>query len=220
MMHEKLEKNYWETTTKAGIVKRTPTHPVVEFYCKQRIDYMKKFIDFDSIKTALDVGAGTGFNSYHFPSQIKKVNIDFSFNLLKRNLVKNKIQSSGYQLPFQSNSFDLVYCWNFLHHLDEPEKAVHEMARVTKNFLILIEPNSKNPIQFLFGLSNKQEHGTLQFNKKKLLTYLREIKFELIKCETIGWFFAGPTPTFFLPLLKKLPLVHKLGISNILICKK
>ena len=219
-LEEELEKQYWETTTKAGLVKRSPIHTVVEFYCKQRINYIKKFIDLSSIETALDVGAGTGFNSYHLPDSIQKINVDFSLNLLKRNLARDKIQSSGYDLPFNSNSFDLVYCWNFLHHLENPDKAVHEMARVTKNYLVIIEPNRNNPIQFLFGLANKQEHGTLQFTKGKLLKFLKDIGFNLVKCETIGWFFAGPTPESLLPILKKLPLVHTLGISNILICKK
>lgn len=219
-MQEGLEKKYWETTTNAGLVKRLPTHPVVEFYCKQRIEYMKKFIDFESIKTALEVGAGTGFNSFYFPSNIEKVDLDFSLHLLRLNYIKNKIQASGYNLPFNSNSFDLVYCWNFLHHLHEPEKAVCEMARITKEYLVLFEPNRNNPIQFLFGLSNKHERGTLQFNKKKLLEFVKKIKFHLISCESVGWFFAGPTPTFCLKIFKQLPFVHRLGISNVVICKK
>ena len=66
-MKEESEKKYWETTTKAGLIKRPPTHPVVEFYCKQRIAFIEKFLDFKSIKSALDVGAGTGFNSYYMP---------------------------------------------------------------------------------------------------------------------------------------------------------
>ena len=219
-MEEELEKKYWETTTKAGLIKRPPTHPVVEFYCKQRISFIEKFIDFKSIKSGLDIGAGTGFNSYYMPKNLPILNLDFAFHLLKHNLAENKIQSSGYDLPFNSNSFDLVYCWNFLHHLEDPDKAVNEMARVTSKYLVLIEPNRNNPVQFVFGATNKQEHGTLKFTKSKLLKFLDNIGFELITCNTIGWFFAGPTPENLLPILKFLPLVHPFGISNILICKK
>lgn len=219
-MHEDSEKNYWETVQKSGQVKRNHLHPVIEYYCKQRINYLKKHLDFDLINNALDVGAGSGFASYYFPDSISIIDLDFSFRLLKINPTENRIQSSAFSLPFASNSFDLVYGWNILHHLDKPEDAVKEMARVTKNFLVLFEPNRNNPIQFLFGLYNNHERGTLQFNRSKLLELMNKIHFELISCETVGWFFAGPTPTFTLGLFKKLPFVHRLGISNVLICKK
>jgi len=219
-VQEELEKDYWEITTKSGQVKRSPNHPVVSFYCTQRINYMKKHLDFDSINNALEIGAGSGFGSYYFPDSITIIDLDFSFRLLTINPQENKIQASAFSLPFASNSFNLVYGWNFLHHLNHPEIAVNEMARVTKKYLVLFEPNRNNPIQFLFGLYNNHERGTLQFNRSKLLELMNKIHFELISCETVGWFFAGPTPTFTLGLFKKLPFVHRLGISNVLICKK
>jgi len=215
-----VEKEHWETTMKSGQVKRPPTHPVVEFYCKQRIDYMKKFMDFDSITTALDVGAGTGFSSFYFPPKFEVIDIDFATRLIKLNPTKNKIQASAFALPFAPNSFDLVYGWDFLHHISEPEKVVKEMARVTKKYLVLLEPNSHNPVQFFYGLCKKSERGTLQFHTGKLMELLKVIDFELISCNPIGWLFAGPTPSFLLPLYKRLPFVQTAGIGCIIICKK
>jgi len=219
-MDEKLEKEHWETTMKSGQVKRPSNHPVVEFYCKQRIDYMKKYIDFKSIKTALDVGAGTGFSSFHFSTNISIIDVDFATRLMQLNPTKNKVQASAYSLPFKSNSFDLVYGWDFLHHISNSTDVVKEMARVTKNYLALIEPNRNNPVQFLYGLSKQSERGTLKFHTGKLLELQRKINFELISCDQIGWLFAGPTPTFLLPLYRRLPFVQKGGIGCIMICKK
>lgn len=219
-MLEGKEKNHWETTSKSGQVKRDVSHPVVKFYCEQRINYMKKFIDFNLIKSALDIGSGTGFSSFYFPKSIHVIDIDFSFRLLKMNRQKDKVQSSAFSLPFTSNSFDLVYGWNILHHLDKPEIAVKEMSRVTRKYLVLIEPNRNNPVQFLFGSLKKHERGTLKFNKKKLIEYTRMIKFKVISCETIGWFFAGPTPKSTLRIFKHLPFEHPLGISTALFAKK
>ena len=219
-MHEKLEKEHWETTMKSGQVKRPSSHPVVEFYCKQRIDYMKKYIDFNLIKTALDVGAGTGFSSSHFSTNISITDVDFATRLMQLNPTKNKVQASAFSLPFKSNSFDLVYGWDFLHHISNPIDVVKEMARVTKNYLALIEPNRYNPVQFLYGLSKESERGTLKFHTGKLLKLQRKINFELIACDQIGWVFAGPTPTFLLKIYRHLPFVQQCGISCIMIGKK
>ncbi len=219
-MKELKEKYFWETVEKTGEIKRPANHPVVKFFSVQRIEYMKKFVDFDSIQSALDVGCGTGFSSAHFPKTIKITGLDFSMRNLRINPLQAKIQGSGYILPFSSNSFDLVYTWDFLHHLEDPEKAVEEMARVTKKYLVLFEPNRNNPIMFLYGLENKNERCLLPFNKKKLLGFLDKIGFNLISCEEVGWVFAGATPLFSLGIYKRLPFVYKFGISNVLICEK
>lgn len=218
-MKEDKEKKYWELLEHKK--KRSVTHPVVNFYSNQRIDYMKKQLnDFKNIKTALDVGAGYGYSSYHLPKSIDTLALDFSFMNLIANPVKNKIQASALALPFNSNSFDLVFGWSFLHHLDQPEKAVTEMARVTKKYLMLLEPNRTNPVQFAFGLLHPMEHGTLKFTKQKLLGYLENIKFRLISCEATGWLFNGASPTFSLKIARHLPFVHRLGLVNIMICEK
>ncbi len=218
-MKEEKEKKYWETLEHKK--KRSVNHPVVDFYSNQRIDYMKKYLnDFKSIKTALDVGAGYGYSSYHLSKSINTLALDFSFMNLIVNPVKNKIQASALDLPFKSNSYDLVFGWSFLHHLDEPEKAVAEMARVSKKYLVLLEPNRNNPVQFAFGVLHPMEHGTLKFTKQKLLGYLKNIKFKQISCEATGWLFNGASPIFSLNIVKHLPFVHRLGLVNIMICEK
>jgi len=218
-MKEQKEKKYWEELEHKK--KRPVTHPVVTFYSKQRIEYMRRNLsDFNNVKTVLDVGAGYGYSSYHLPSSMNVLALDFSLMNLIANPVKNKIQASALDLPFRSNSFDLVLGWSFLHHLDDPEKAVIEMARVTKKYLVLLEPNRNNPVQFAFGLLHPMEHGTLKFTKQKLLGYLEKIKFKLISCEATGWLFNGASPVFSLKIAKHLPFVHKLGLVNIMICEK
>ena len=201
-MDEILEKDYWETVQNAGEVKRQASHQVVNFFSIQRIKYLTKYLDIKSISTALDVGSGTSFSSYYFPKPINLTSLDFSLRNLKLNPMKNKIQASAFKLPFSNNSFDLVYGWDFLHHLDNPTNAVFEMARVTKKYIVLFEPNRNNPIQFIYALLNKNERGTLKFNKKKLIELMNQINFKLITCETVGWIFAGASPTFSLNLCK------------------
>jgi len=219
-MEEKFEKDFWEDAKNIGEIKRSPSHPVVKFFSNQRIEYIKKFLDFNSISSALDIGCGTGFSSYYFPTSLKLVGLDFSYRNLALNPLKNKTQASAYSLPFQDNSFDLVYGWDFLHHLESPEKSVLEMSRITRKYIVLFEPNRNNPIQFFYGLLNSQERGTLEFNQKKLLKLIEKINFRIISCDSVGWVFAGASPTFSLRFAKQLSFSHKLGISSVIISEK
>lgn len=218
-MKEKKEKKFWEELEHKK--KRSVDHPVVKFNMNQRINYMKKYLgEFKSIKNTLDVGAGYGYSSFYLPSTTEVTDLDFSFMNLISNPMKNKIQASALNLPFATNSFDLVYGWSFLHHLDDPDIAVKEMARVSKKYLVLLEPNRNNPVQLGFGILHPMEHKLLNFNKKKLLSYLDKINFKLISCDSTGWLWAGASPIFSLKIVKHLPFVHKLGVVNIMICEK
>jgi len=48
------------------------------------------------------------------------------------NLVINYERGTGENLPFQDNSFDVVFCCDVLEHVNDLEKAIHEVARVIK----------------------------------------------------------------------------------------
>ena len=219
-MKEALEKIYWDTVNNAGEIKRNPDHPVVQYFSKQRLDYLFQFINSKSITNALDVGCGTGFSSHYVPQNISLTSVDFSSRLLKLNPSQNKIQTSAYSLPFDSECFDLVYGWDFLHHLDSPKKAIEEMFRVAKKYVVFFEPNKNNLIQFLYAYSNKNERGTLNYDKKNMLKLVNDLDCNVISCENIGWIFAGATPLFTLPFFKKMRFKHRLGISVVLICQK
>jgi len=58
-------------------------------------------------------------------------------------------EGSIYELPYKNNSFDLVICTEVLEHLEEPTKALKEILRVSRKYLIISVPNEP-----LFMLSN------------------------------------------------------------------
>lgn len=88
----------------------------------------------------LDVGCGTG----ELMSQVisedtsrKVVGIDLSSEMLK--VAKEKIKDKGKLLladveclPFDDQSFDIVYCNDSFHHYPHPQVALSEMSRVLK----------------------------------------------------------------------------------------
>ena len=98
--------------------------------------------------TVLDVGAGEGFTLQNlYTRKIGKrlegiEYMDEAISLAKKihphlNIKKGNI----YNLQYQDNSFDVVVCTEVLEHLEDPEKALKELKRVSKKYLILSVPN-------------------------------------------------------------------------------
>ena len=51
------------------------------------------------------------------------------------------IQGSIYELPYKDKAFDLVLCTEVLEHLENPDKALKELVRVSNKFLVISVPN-------------------------------------------------------------------------------
>jgi ubiquinone/menaquinone biosynthesis C-methylase UbiE len=47
------------------------------------------------------------------------------------------MESAVEDLPFDDNKFDIVVCLNVLEHLHEPKKALKELLRCAKNFVVI-----------------------------------------------------------------------------------
>jgi SAM-dependent methyltransferase len=69
---------------------------------------------------------------------------DISDTLLKIGAKKDFINSFSEEnaefLSFEDNSFDYVFCKDALHHVPRPYLAMHEMLRVSRRGVFLIEP--------------------------------------------------------------------------------
>ena len=92
---------------------------------------------------ALDVGAGRGISSYALardgwsvtslePDNSPIVGNGAIKQLIKGNLDITIVDEYGETLPFEENSFDLVYGRAVLHHADDLDKFCQEMLRVLK----------------------------------------------------------------------------------------
>lgn len=200
---------------------REYTHPIVRYFSTQRINFLGQFIKLDSRSNILDVGAGEGFSSYYLQQISKDVfATDFSRKMLIKNPVVKKIISDAYALPFRSNSFDMVCAWEVFHHLDNCKNAAEEITRVSKKYICIFEVNRNNPIQFFYGLANKEHRGVLKFSSGYLLRLFGE-RVRIIKYATTGVIFPNKTPLFLFPILTKIPFALPFfGISNFIICEK
>ena len=163
MTENKIEhqRKYWEG--ERGRKRRPPEHPVIDAFVIPKINYIRDYVDLSKIRI-LDVGCGNGFFTYYFSKLAYTVGIDYSRYMLSINACNPLIQGSAISLPFRANSFDLVFCSNLLHHVEDPESVVREMKRVSKKFIVLSDPNRNNPLMALFSVLIREERGQLKFS--------------------------------------------------------
>lgn len=102
----------------------------------------------DGIESVLDVGCGEGFTLEMLRKQKigkKLVGIEYLDTAIKiGKKVHPKIefkQGTIYELPYKDKTFDLVICTEVLEHLEEPEKALKELVRVSKKYCVISVPN-------------------------------------------------------------------------------
>lgn len=121
---------------------------------------VKIFMHDHNLKTALDVGCGTGkLVQFLTDAGFSSIGCDVSKEALK--IAKRKIKKSYFikapatKLPFKNNSFDLLTAISLIEHLTK--KEVHmflsETYRVIrpKGYIFLVTPNFNSPTRFLLG---------------------------------------------------------------------
>jgi 2-polyprenyl-3-methyl-5-hydroxy-6-metoxy-1,4-benzoquinol methylase len=114
-------------------------------------DFNKAFVrEVKALKpiSILDVGCGEGFTL----ERLRKAKIgkhlegvdylDLAIKLGKKEhpqLILKK--GSIYDLKYKANSFDVVICSEVLEHVDDPQKGLEELVRVSKKYVVLSVPN-------------------------------------------------------------------------------
>lgn len=124
-------------------------HPVPVAYATPKVDWAFAMLRELAVDVAhaslLDVGGGNGYFSHVLQAGCSKTHvIDVSAAQLAMNPLpaEHKHLGSAYALPFADASFDVVWSSNLLHHLDHPERAVVEMARVARRAVVVLEPSA------------------------------------------------------------------------------
>jgi 2-polyprenyl-3-methyl-5-hydroxy-6-metoxy-1,4-benzoquinol methylase len=114
-------------------------------------NFFRNLVNLTTAKTVdsiLDVGCGEGFTLNRLKENGigKKLEgieyLDTAIALGRKTYPDIKITKGNiYELPYKDNEFDLVLCTEVLEHLEKPEKALKELVRVSRKYLVISVPN-------------------------------------------------------------------------------
>lgn len=149
--------------------------------------------------SALDIGCGTGEMLRLILEQDgskQLTGLDLSERML--DIAKAKltppggvvlVQGDSEHLPFQDNSFDLVYCNSSFHHYPAPDRVLAEIRRVLKSGGTFVMGDPWRP----FGWRNMinlylrfLDHGDVKFYSKRELCALFAEHFRDVQWENVG----------------------------------
>jgi SAM-dependent methyltransferase len=123
--------------------------------------------DLHNINSVIEVGCGEGFSTEKL-RQIFRPEVALRASDVEQRLVDEaRARNPGvtieresiYELPHADKSFDLVFVLEVLEHLDEPAKALAEVCRVSKRWVIASVP--REPIWCTLNMARLKYVTTL-----------------------------------------------------------
>lgn len=136
LVYKKFDE-HWKCDKKYNIISRLNM-----FYRDRQIIIILKKIN---PKNILDVGCGIGRTINIFKqSDFKVIGIDnseISVNFCKKNGLEVNLMDAS-KTSFLDNSFEVVFAEGLLEHFEDYKPFIKEMARVSKKYILLIQPNA------------------------------------------------------------------------------
>jgi len=128
--------------------KHTHRNPIQRLLLWNFFRNLVNLISKRKVESILDVGCGEGFTLNRLKEKGIGKNLEGvehskdAIELGRKIYPQIKIkQGDIYNLPYEDNAFDLVLCTEVLEHLDEPEKALKELIRISNRYLAISVPN-------------------------------------------------------------------------------
>lgn len=131
--------------------------PEMDRFYDRAFDEIARRINAPAGAKMLDAGCGYGFHAVRLSRRgFDVTGIDFSESALsqarayiEREGLSDKIdlsQANLLELPFEDGQWDNVHCWGVLMHIPDLDRALSELARVTKpgGRLVIMENNMRS----------------------------------------------------------------------------
>jgi len=139
------------------------------------------------VSTVLEAGCGEGevtnFIYKKFPKLETIKGIELEIETVKEANIRHPhldiTQGSIYELPFKDRSFDLVVASEVLEHLEDPEKGIQEVLRVSSQYILVSVP--REPIwrvcnvlrgKYISNLGNTPGH-IQHWSKESFASFIR-----------------------------------------------
>jgi SAM-dependent methyltransferase len=105
--------------------------------------HIPEFVGFPKYRDVrlLEIGVGAGVDHLQwaragaqcFGVDLSKVAIEITRARLASHSLHSELRClDAEQLPFENDSFDLVYSWGVIHHADQPARIIEEIRRVLR----------------------------------------------------------------------------------------
>ncbi len=216
-----MQKEFWERSSLEN--RRLPSHPVVSLYTQSKLHIIFEKMDLTQINNVLDIGCGNGFFTVPLNKRLSNVvGLDFSRRMLS--LLKQEkiplIRADSVYLPFKDRCFDLVFCANMIHHVNNQILTIEEIKRVAKKYIVIIEPNKQNPLMFLLTKFRKEEDLRKFFFLNDLKALLKKYNLTVLDSFSIGSISPNQTPLLLAQFLKNFDSIrNRFGLYNVIICE-
>lgn len=111
-----------------------------------RTNLVMSLLSDNNLNSVLDVGCGDGYLCHLYRGMGVENVVGCDLTETRINFAKSKfkeinfVQGDVYNLHFNNNSFDLVSAVEVIEHLEDPEKAIKELQRVSKRFVLITVP--------------------------------------------------------------------------------
>jgi len=118
--------------------------PVRRYVQKKEADFFKRLRDLPAGSCCLEIGCGCGvgariiMNAFS-PSSLDALDIDPAMVSLARRKQRSwkmerlrVLAGDAQELPYRSGSFDAVFNYGIVHHLEDWQRGIHEISRVLK----------------------------------------------------------------------------------------
>ncbi|MBN2135079.1 MAG: class I SAM-dependent methyltransferase [Acidobacteria bacterium] len=170
------EQTYWWYTARKEILKHL-IDPLIEMSGKR-----------GNLKI-LNIGCGTGILSETFKDKGEIVSLDFSHDALifcSQRKLKNLISADAQFLPTIDSSFDFVFGFDIVEHLEDDQKGLNEVFRVLKpgGYIVLTVP----AYEFLWSSFDDVNWHKRRYTRKSLKKILLSSGFTIKKLSYYNFF--------------------------------
>jgi len=123
--------------TEEKLCRRGPPHQSKEWWEQNLSQEFSLDFDFFKGKAVLEVGCGSHGMIHYIDSALTKVGIDplcsrYKDYFVNWNTSVHHVTGAGESLPFKSDVFDIVICYNVIDHGISPSTILKEIGRVLK----------------------------------------------------------------------------------------
>lgn len=212
MAESTLTHDYW--------LSYPPWRPSLAADALRCLDLIRRDVPLTADTSVLEVGCGHGIFTYHLAALVPVHGIDVSVDDLKLNPVRDVSRMDGRRLAFADGSFDVVVAHHALHHIGDYERALREMVRVSRRYVVVSDLNTWNPSNRFFLAIGAEDRPDPYFRIGALTRAFERAGLRVVRRRTWGKMSPFLTPRCLVPLQRLMWFEQPLGLEHLVIGEK